>query len=306
MNTKQTFERRTISLLILALFTSFTFASVYDFYQSCEPVSECLSEEELKDEYLNLLDQGSSNSQLSQLSQLYQKKIECSMSEFLASNSSQPTNFICDSPSAHLMDSLERITNPIEEHLHAHSPSEPIDPICFHAGSLRGKTAVPKRYECFHYAQLMPREHRRHQTPNPTPGPCLSSTYFQKMAQVFDQVASCANLTPTDKQNLFTIINHESAFMPNAKSDTDARCMGQFTGNLANELTARLVAGMQGKDEDSHGLEKTLQNCPRLASHTLPKNIEENLLPYVLKHTGGDIYTNTMNEINIQKPKIPP
>ena len=313
-------HKKFLWMTFLSIFyVSFTY-STYDFYQQCPAVSECPNESELKSEYQNFLSTYNKGTQefkskLLDLSQNYPQRLECFMSHFLEEHSLQCPTTPYLNESMTINRSL--LTNWISRRIPepplnkfsklTRSPSSPIDPICFHAGSLRGIEAVDQRYECLHYEQInRPRkfscaEGNSTCKSNPTSGPCLSSSYSKKLAQVFEKIGECVGLNSSEQRNLFTIINHESAFMPNARSGGAARCMGQLTKITTKEITARLTAGLNNDHRDSYGLENVFERCPELEEHSIPRNIQDNLLPYVLQYNRGEVYTNTLNEINTDR-----
>ena len=163
-----------------------------------------------------------------------------------------------------------------------------IDPICFYAGSLRGKDSFAAKkqfYSCNNY-----------NTPNPKrgdskKGACLSQEYNHKLALMFDHITDCLNFCDQDKYDFFRILNHESAFAPNARSPSGARCMGQLTQDTIEELHKNMAlkilyphssfsANYEGLDLKRDG------SCKHLDGYTIPPHFRKNVLPLLKKYKG--------------------
>ena len=61
---------------------------------------------------------------------------------------------------------------------------------------------------------------------------CLNKDYVQMTAQAFHETADCFNFTSEEKRDLFKLFNHESGFILNSRSSTNARCYGQVTNDV--------------------------------------------------------------------------
>ena len=109
--------------------------------------------------------------------------------------------------------------------------ADDISPLCFYAGMLRSPNAVSKYYRC---------PERNRKNPGATTGKkgrlCFTEDYVSKTAQAFNTIANCLDFSKKEKQDLFTTLNHESAFNLNASSPTGARCYGQMTFQRFKDL----------------------------------------------------------------------
>lgn len=139
-------------------------------------------------------------------------------------------------------------------------------PICFYASAARGANMSSKS---FYYCSHKTNKHPRKTIPRVhgsgavyARGPCLSQEYNRSISQLFHKLSQCFNMSLQDQQTLFEIINHESAFMPNAKSYSNTKCAGQFTTNTVREVTEQTLRGR---------LEKSaFQACPSLTEKLYP------------------------------------
>ena len=100
--------------------------------------------------------------------------------------------------------------------------------------------------------------------------PCLSQDYIQTTANIFNEFGTCFNLSHKELENLFAIINHESAFITNSRSSTGARCAGQITVNAFLDLNAQIVLNY---DPVRTIYNQATDQCPGLSNTTVPSNI---------------------------------
>ncbi len=140
-----------------------------------------------------------------------------------------------------------------------------IPPICFYASALRGKGLSKERhYSC-----------PTRDTENPTKSgvrPCLSKEYIDMTAKAFNKVAGCFDFLPHEKQQMFALLNHESRFILNARSHTEARCYGQMTMPLIKDINSNIYyrdRGYQFGDIYKQAIDK----CPGLKNKVVPPTI---------------------------------
>ena len=100
--------------------------------------------------------------------------------------------------------------------------------------------------------------------------PCLSEDYHSSLVKTFNKMAYCFGLSQREARNLFAVINHESHFIPNAKSPSGARCTGQLTKDTVNTLTANTLHGYY---PEFHLYESAQSKCPSLVDKTIPPDI---------------------------------
>ena len=173
-----------------------------------------------------------------------------------------------------------------------------IRPICFYASSLRGKRNF-NQAEQLYYCES--EEDSAPQSQHNNTGPCLSQNYIQKLSSTFDQMSQCFNLSDYDSNILFEILNHESAFIPNAKSPSKARCIGQLRRDTIIELTAQLSIEMYDRNKFDHiSNNLNFDNCPYLNELTIPANLETSVLPQALQMGGVSLYDNIKTIIRNQ------
>ena len=164
-----------------------------------------------------------------------------------------------------------------------------IAPICFYASSLRGKHNLTSSQ--LYYCQS--EEDSSPQNSHNNTGPCLSENYIQKLSSTFEELSRCFELSDQDSNILFEILNHESAFIPNARSSTGARCMGQLTIDSVLELTAQLTIEMYDEERfDSISNNLSIDKCPHLHELTLPAHIQTSILPQVEQMNPSSLYDN--------------
>ena len=209
----------------------------------------------------------------------FEEGFECHINRFLFEDTRRPQtkyNF-CGDP--YYMQSIQNLDSYLQED---HLQDMAIDPICFYAGSLRGKNSLSKSsnfYSCEDYS-----------SPNPTrghskKGACLSQEYSEKFALLFEQMTNCFSLSQKEKNNFFKILNNESAFMPNARSDSGARCLGQLTQDAFKDISINMTLRINYPDDTNYALYKDYDlangKCAYLDNYTIPPNIRENVIKSV-------------------------
>ena len=183
---------------------------------------------------------------------------------------------------------IRRLALPNLKRLKESTPA--IDPICFYGGSIRHKKTFNSQksfYSCPDYNSASP------QGGHSKEGACLSESYSEKLAAIFDHITSCLNFCTQDKREFFKIINHESAFAPNAKSPSNARCMGQLTQSTVSELQQNIVLKKRAPNTsfvaNYEHFDFKNSSCAHLDQYTIPPNFEENLFPLMDKVRGRDL-----------------
>ena len=144
-----------------------------------------------------------------------------------------------------------------------------IPPVCFFAGTLRGVDSK-KNYNC---------EHRDSEFPNRFKGPrkkktrpCLNKSYIDMTAKAFNKTADCFGFSPKEKQQMFALFNHESKFMLNSRSSTKARCYGQMTMPLIEDINKNIYYRNRGAFFGDI-YKNAIKNCPGLKDKVTPTSI---------------------------------
>ena len=208
----------------------------------------------------------------------FEEGFECHINRFLFEADRTPQQPYCEDPwyQPNLTSLSHHLTPPDALQEMA------IDPICFYAGSLRGKNSFSSEEDfssCEDYS-----------SPNPTRGhsengACLSQEYSEKFALLFEQMTNCFSLSQKEKNNFFKILNHESAFMPNARSESGARCLGQLTEDTFKDTSIRMTLRINYPDDTNYALYKDYDllngKCPYLDNYTIPPKIRENVIDSV-------------------------
>ena len=106
--------------------------------------------------------------------------------------------------------------------------------------------------------------------------PCLNEDYARMTFGAFHAMARCFGFSPEEKKRIFALLNHESKFILNQKSDTGARCYGQLLYNTAVEISKRIyLSGNPEPHWRSRIYNEALARCPNLAERArLPDSIK--------------------------------
>ena len=137
---------------------------------------------------------------------------------------------------------------------------------CFLAASLRGVSeyVVPESRSAYCADESFENKAYTGQKKH-----CINKAYGDMVSKAFLDMSYCFNLSEQDQVDFFHLINHESGFILNAKSETGARCLGQLTEDYVEEVNETI----KGK-RDSRFVrfyEETLNRCPGLEEKILPK-----------------------------------
>ena len=202
-------------------------------------------------------------------------------------------------------------TNKKMQVIRANSRNEkPISQLCFLASSSRGKSIFDSKeseHSCsdertslkqnFYYCEnsterscqttmsvIDDKGNKRSIYPR---APCLSQNYIQTLADSFNKMSQCFGFSKEEQKNMFSIINHESFFMPNSRSNTGARCAGQLTTRSLVDLNVNIIL----KQNPVYLIyQEALERCPFLETVLIPSNL-----------TTSDIYQNVSYDNLVKK-----
>ena len=112
---------------------------------------------------------------------------------------------------------------------------------------------------------------------------CLNNNYVNMTAKAFHEVADCFGFNSEETRTLFATYNHESAFLLNNRSHTDARCYAQITEKVHRTLNRYIyarnnVASYVDKEGANWYLQAGILNdafrtCPNLATKVIPPEV---------------------------------
>lgn len=139
-----------------------------------------------------------------------------------------------------------------------------IPPECFLANALRGSSVISRNQSGYcsdeNFEDTYYTGRRKH---------CINEDYIDMISEAFYNMSYCFDLSKEDQVGFFHLINHESAFILNASSNTRARCLGQVTRDYVRDINNRII---QGKGKDLYN--EILSRCPNLKNKLLLKTTE--------------------------------
>lgn len=120
--------------------------------------------------------------------------------------------------------------------------------------------------------------------------PCFNEAYISLIANSFHYMAQCFGFNRKERQNLFSLFNHESSFIFNKKSGTGARCIGQITKDTVLTMNKYIYMSNDELLRSYHNIyREALENCPDL-------NIKARL-PAILSEESNPTYSK-LKKIN--------
>ena len=158
-----------------------------------------------------------------------------------------------------------------------HSVTKPNDipDICFLAATLRGSSKNFQGLSRYYYCPNA-NTHKRTNKYKPEPKkpsmlprrPCLDKNYISMTAKAFNEMTNCFGYTgKKDKERLFSLMNHESAFLLNVRPlGGTARCYGQMQNAAIIDIQSFIHYGHK-VDQFQPYLKiykDALKNCPYL------------------------------------------
>ena len=151
---------------------------------------------------------------------------------------------------------------------------------CFLAASLRGvsEAVVPEDRSTYCEDKNFENENYTGEKKH-----CINKAYVDAISSTFFDMSYCFNLNKQDQVDFFYLINHESGFILNAKSETGATCLGQLTSDYVEEINEKIKG--QRKAHYPHFYKEVLDRCPGLEAKVLSN------LKYVDCKTTHDPYT---------------
>ena len=167
--------------------------------------------------------------------------------------------------------------HPTEEALH-------IPPECFFVSATRSVAKKPSqltddeekktKYANYYYCDSMNSSKSKqsvstqdntgkklHIHPQP---PCLNEDYIMMTYHSFHNMADCFGFSPAEKRSFFSLLNHESSFILNQKSNTGARCYGQLTTVTLTEINMRIYTSELSQNFESQIYRDFATKCPEL------------------------------------------
>lgn len=163
---------------------------------------------------------------------------------------------------------------------------------CFLAASLRGRSekVVPESRSAYCEDKNFENESYTGKKKH-----CINKAYVDMISKAFFDMSYCFNLSRQDQIDFFHLINHESAFILNAKSKTGATCLGQTTWDYVEEINEKIKGNR--KTRYPHFYKEVLDRCPGLEGKVLSNlnymDCKTTHDPYIcLFYTFFDLKTN--------------
>ena len=146
-----------------------------------------------------------------------------------------------------------------------------IPSLCFYGSMLRNKKKGARVYNCKESTQENPFPRKKNGA-----RPCFNEDYVTATAKAFNEVTDCFDFSKKEKDRFFALLNHESSFLLNARSSTNARCFGQLTLNNIKDTNSFIYFRERMSDDAQiYGriYESAVQKCPELKSKVIPPEI---------------------------------
>ena len=103
---------------------------------------------------------------------------------------------------------------------------------------------------------------------------CLNKDYIYLTARAFNKTAECFGFDKSEKENIFKLLNHESAFLHNIKSPTGAKCYGQLTTVNITEINKQIYfSDTASPFPYSYIFNEVIEKCPGLQNAVLNPKI---------------------------------
>lgn len=152
-----------------------------------------------------------------------------------------------------------------------------IPDICFLASAIRGTSVISKQRSsyCKHpqFKNFSPTGNKKY---------CINNKYVTSISKAFDDVSNCLQFNKKDKQEYFSLLNHESGMILNARSGKDARCLGQMTTVFVQEIN-EIIESRHKRSPHKYAYiyNQAIKRCPSLKN----KFISEKLSYFTCKAT---------------------
>ena len=105
---------------------------------------------------------------------------------------------------------------------------------------------------------------------------CLNRDYVYLTARAFNKTAECFGFNKSQKEIIFKLFNHESAFLHNIKSPTGAKCYGQLTTVSIKEINKQIYfSNSKNPLPYSYIFNEVINRCPGLQKAVLNPQIYE-------------------------------
>ena len=103
---------------------------------------------------------------------------------------------------------------------------------------------------------------------------CVNNEYIEALQKLFFKMADCFSYTSARRQQIFHLINQESGGIVNILSESEAKCLGQITGDyvktLNNQIKSKQKSGPIKHTRDIYS--EVIQKCPELSEKKLKKS----------------------------------
>lgn len=99
---------------------------------------------------------------------------------------------------------------------------------------------------------------------------CLSADYIELTARAFNETADCFGFNREEKESIFRLFNHESSFLHNIKSPSGAKCFGQVTTIIIDDINERIYfRDRKHPPPYSHIYDEVIARCESLKTKVL-------------------------------------
>lgn len=168
---------------------------------------------------------------------------------------------------------------------------------CFLAIAVRGNYKFGRRYNyCSSESNKKPLWGNNHRF-------CINEDYITAVHESFKKMSYCFNFDKRTQEDIFHLINRESAGILNARSETGARCLGQITEDYVKDVNTIIRSANSRKpDERAFIWKDLLKRCPDLENNKI--NIDTISCQSTQNPNACLLYTFFGNKIslyNIQK-----
>jgi len=99
---------------------------------------------------------------------------------------------------------------------------------------------------------------------------CINEDYITAVHKSFKKMSYCFNFDKKTQEDIFHLINRESAGILNVRSKTGARCLGQITEDYVKDINA-IIKSVNNRKPDGRAFIWTelLERCPDLKKHQI-------------------------------------
>ena len=171
-------------------------------------------------------------------------------------------------------------------------------PTCGYKNKERTRVYLPARIYCSDENQKKPTRFSKKKCVPPRP--CFNKSYVEKVSKSFNKMADCFDFDLNDKKHIFSLLNHESGFIANARSFSGAACTGQLIDPNIRSSIRKIFYINETNQLYNNIFARAIEKCPFI-EELFPENFTQTPLDKRGWQTFSGFYKNISKKCGVSQ-----